>query len=152
MTNHNQAKTESCPTVLVIHNQHMETSAALLRLLRCMGDTLWHEGWSYIVQVIDVLFSLLRRKNRWIFHKWRKIVSFSLGYEKQRFENLYFQRVRPSESKQQSFLYPRRLHMAPHCAVHYERCISTQPKKYLRSEVVWIWHKLSLYMKAAEEW
>lgn len=24
--------------------------------------------------------------------------------------------------------------MAPHCAVHYERCISTQPKKYLRPE------------------
>lgn len=148
-----QPQTKSCPPLLVIHNQQMETSAELIHLPRCMGNTLWHEGWSYVVQIIDVLFSFLRRKNRWTFHKWRKAALFSLGYEKQRFENLwYFQRIRTNESKQQSFSYPRGHHMHPHCAVHYEKCIFTQSEKKLRPKVDWIWHELSLYMKAAEEW
>jgi len=64
MTSPNKAKIEYCPVVLFIRNQHMETSAEPLHLLRGMGDTLWYEVWSCVVQMIDTLFSLLRKKNR----------------------------------------------------------------------------------------
>lgn len=141
-----QARTESWPAVLVIHNQCMEILAEPLHLLRCMGDVLWYKDWSWVAQVIDVLFSLPRRKNKWRFHKWKKNCSIFAHMKSKGLKTYSISK----ESDQVS------LCSRTSCAAHYVQCvmrdvISTQSKKFLRLEVVWIWHKLSLYNKVAEE-